>query len=178
MDDLAIQQPRDRLQSHVRMGRDIQRRADLEGEWPEPIEKAPGSDQPSAFDRQRAENAQVSDPDVTSRVRFELLLWGSDRDALFGGNERIAHPAMIRLAFVTRRDLVRELHDLARLRLTEVARLFDLRASTHRWRGACPRQERHRSGVAAVCRLRGETKIPAECPHNGHSAGLGDDMPW
>ena len=45
-----------------------------------------------------------------------------------------------------------------------------------RERGACPRQERQRTGAAAVRSFFGATYMPAEYPHIGHSASFGDDM--
>ena len=61
MDDLAVEQPGDGLQAHVRMRRDVHRRAFAEGERPEAIEKAPRPDQASAAQGQRALHTNRAD---------------------------------------------------------------------------------------------------------------------
>jgi hypothetical protein len=49
----SFEQPRHRLQAHVRVGRHVHRHPLSERKRPEPIEKAPRADQAPPLDRQR-----------------------------------------------------------------------------------------------------------------------------
>ena len=70
----------------MRMWRHIHWRAFAEAEWPEPIEKAPGPDQASSAQRQRALDSNLSDADLANRVRLEPFVNGTKRLAGFSGD--------------------------------------------------------------------------------------------
>src|SRR5688572_12418324 len=54
VNDLALEEPRHRLQAHVRMRRHVHWRAVFKRQRAEAIEETPGSDEPATFDGQRA----------------------------------------------------------------------------------------------------------------------------
>ena len=74
MDEFALLQPRHGLESDMQMRRNIHWRAFAEREWPEPIEKAPRTDQASSTKRQCALHSNRTDRHLANRVRLELLL--------------------------------------------------------------------------------------------------------
>ena len=86
VDDLAVEQPRHRLQSDVRMGSDVHASALTEGGRPKTIEETPRPDQPLALHRQRAHHGKLAETDLPHGKGFQLLLCGPECDAGFGGD--------------------------------------------------------------------------------------------
>ena len=86
VDELALLQPRHGLKAHMRMRRDIHGSAFAEGEGPEPIEKAPRSDQAPASHGKGALDPDGADADLANRVRLELFVNSAKGVAGFSGD--------------------------------------------------------------------------------------------
>ena len=71
VDDLALEQPRDRLQPHVRMRRDVHRHPLGKREGAEPIEEAPRSDHAAPPHRKRPRDTQRAERDLVVLVLVE-----------------------------------------------------------------------------------------------------------
>src|SRR5678815_4514778 len=89
--DLAVEQPRDRLQTDVWMRSDVHAAALRERRWSEAIEEAPRSDESFALDRQCTDDGKLAERDLACGIRVELLVCGGDRFAGFGGDSGFAH---------------------------------------------------------------------------------------
>jgi hypothetical protein len=76
---LALEQPRHRLQAHVRMGRHVHGRAPGERQRSESIEKTPRPDHAAAPHRQRARDAKRAESHFVVRVLVEAPLRRAER---------------------------------------------------------------------------------------------------
>src|SRR5687767_14342248 len=83
VEHLAVEKPRHGLQSDMRMWRHIHGLALGEGQGPEAIEKAPWPDKTPISHRQRAGNSERPEREFAVRIRLQLRLPCSKRDAYF-----------------------------------------------------------------------------------------------
>jgi hypothetical protein len=85
VDDLAIEQPRDGLQSDVRVRRDVHRLSVGERERTKSIEKTPRADETLVLHRQRARDRQRAETQFAIGVGHQLVARGPECHARFGG---------------------------------------------------------------------------------------------
>ncbi|HXW07365.1 MAG TPA: hypothetical protein VD833_19165 [Vicinamibacterales bacterium] len=84
MDDLALVEPRNGLETDVRVRRHIHRLALAEAQRAKAVQEAPRAHEASFLDRQRACNRQCTKVDVTIRIGIELTVTSAEREALLG----------------------------------------------------------------------------------------------
>src|SRR6185437_1434845 len=103
MQDLSLQEPGDRLQPDVRMGRHVHRPLGAEGEGAEAVEEAPWSHHPAVADRDGAGHLEVPERYVAIGVGLEGVMRRPQCDALLGGDlTRERQDALSRIGFSAR----------------------------------------------------------------------------
>ena len=89
--DLAIEEPRDSLQSHVRVGSHVHRCSLIERQRAESIEETPRANQAPSLDGKGAQDPQRAERDCPAVVAVEPRLRGAQGNARFRVVVRAAH---------------------------------------------------------------------------------------
>jgi hypothetical protein len=84
MHELAVEEPRHGLQSHVRMRANIHRRRIRERQRSETVEKTPGPNQAPPLYGKHPRHGQRTERHVAAVERLELMFGGPQRDAGLG----------------------------------------------------------------------------------------------
>lgn len=83
MYDFTMKKPRHRLQSHVRMWRDVHGLAFAERQRPEAVEETPRSDEASLLDGEGSRDRERPQTELTVRVGLNSCIVGAERCARF-----------------------------------------------------------------------------------------------